>query len=156
MKIMNIFIFLAFISVIFMYLTYIKKIIIPTRKRPLEIIVLSFVIAIFIWIMYSYANVWWHYIFGIVCIIGFTLSCIIEGVTSKGFIRLIIRDRTIILWKQIDKAIVINYPDDVKVKLFGNFMEQTFHFKKSDYDKVINMLHENLPIEAEIQILIGR
>ncbi len=35
-------------------------------------------------------------------------------------------------------------------------MEQTFHFKKSDYDKVANMLHKNLPIEAEMKILIGR
>jgi hypothetical protein len=31
-------------------------------------------------------------------------------------------------------------------------MEQTFHFKNSDYHKVINILKENLPAEADLQI----
>jgi len=31
-------------------------------------------------------------------------------------------------------------------------MEQTFHFKNSDYDKVINIMKENLPIETQLEI----
>jgi len=55
------------------------------------------------------------------------------------------------LWNEIEKAQVTN-SKDVKVKLFGGFMEQTFHFKTSDYYKVINILKEKLPVEAELEL----
>lgn len=152
----NIFIFVFLIVIILRCVKHRMLLVVPTKKRTLEVVALVIVILVFVGLMYFYANVWWHYIFGIVCIILMISFLLADGITSEGFMRSVNRYDRVVYWKQIDKAIVINYPDDVKVKLFGNFMEQTFHFKKSDYDKVINMLHENLPVEAEIQILIGR
>ncbi len=61
------------------------------------------------------------------------------------------RYKELILWNEIEKVQVTN-SKDVKVKLFGGFMEQTFHFKTSDYHKVINILKEKLPVEAELEI----
>ncbi|MBU3103974.1 hypothetical protein [Clostridium gasigenes] len=34
---------------------------------------------------------------------------------------------------------------DIKIELSGGFMEQTFHFKTSDYDKVMTILKEKIP-----------
>ncbi len=61
------------------------------------------------------------------------------------------RYKEIILWNEIEKVQLTN-SKDVKVKLFGGFMEQTFHLKTSDYQKVINILKEKLPVEAELEI----
>ena len=51
---------------------------------------------------------------------------------------------------KFEKVMVIS-SKDIKVNLAGGFMEQTFHLKKSDYDKVITSLKENLPIQGQLQ-----
>lgn len=150
MKIFDIIIPVLLILIILKQLKYIKALIIPIRKRIIEIVIVLFGIIIFIGIMYFYANMWIHYIIGIMGILVLLSSWIKQGISSQGFISMY-RYKEIILWNEIEKVQVTN-SKDVKVKLFGGFMEQTFHFKTSDYQKVINILKEKLPVEAELEI----
>jgi len=150
MKINDIIISVLLILIILKQLKYIKALIIPIRKRLIEIVVVLFGIIILIGIMYFYANTWIHYVIGMLCIFTFISSWIKGGISSQGFISMY-RYKEIILWNEIEKVQLTN-SKDVKVKLFGGFMEQTFHFETSDYQKVINILKEKLPVEAELEI----
>ncbi|MBZ9608410.1 hypothetical protein G9F73_011380 [Clostridium estertheticum] len=149
MSIINIIIPLFFIVIILKQLRDMKALIMPTRKGYVEIITVLFGVIIFIGIIYFYANTWVHYVTGVLAIFMFVSMWIKEGINSKGFISMN-RCKESILWNEIEKVMVIS-SNDIKVKLVGGFMEQTFHFKKSDYDKVITILKENLPIQAELQ-----
>ena len=59
------------------------------------------------------------------------------------------RYKEIIKWNEIKKVKVI-ISKDIKILVFGSFMEHFFHFNKSDYDKVITILNENLDAKVEI------
>ncbi len=150
MNIFEIIIPVLFISTILKQLRYMKGLIIPTRKRPIEVITILFGIIIIMGIMYFYANTWIHYIIGVVGLLMLLSIWIKQGINSKGFISMYTYKERIV-WNEIEKVIVTN-SKDIKVKVLGGFMEQTFHFKNSDYHKVINILKENLPAEADLQI----
>ncbi|MBU3091532.1 hypothetical protein K2F40_00555 [Clostridium sp. CM028] len=149
MSIINIIIPLFFIVIILKQLRDMKALMVPTRKGYVEIITVLFGVIIFIGIIYFYANTWVHYVTGVLAIFMFVSMWIKEGINSKGFISMN-RCKESISWNEIEKVMVIS-SKDIKVKLAGEFMEQTFHFKKSDYDKVITILKENLPIQAQLQ-----
>jgi hypothetical protein len=150
MNIFDIIIPVLFISIILKQLRYMKGLIIPTRKRPIEVITILFGIIIIMGIMYFYANTWIHYIIGVVGLLMLLSIWIKQGINSKGFISMYTYKERIV-WNEIEKVVVTN-SKDIKVKVLGGFMEQTFHFKNSDYHKVINILKENLPAEADLQI----
>lgn len=152
-KIIDIIIPLFFIAIILKQLRFIKELIIPTRKRPLEIIIVLSGVIIFTWIIYFYANTFIHYIIGILGIFIFVLMLIKEGIISKGFLSNY-RYKEIILWNEIKKVIVIN-SKDIKVTVSGGFMQQTFHFKKNDYHKVITILNENLPPLSQLELIFN-
>lgn len=149
MSFVNVIIPLFFIVIILKQLKYMKLLIIPTRKSYVEIITVLFCVIIFICIIYFYANTWIHYVTGILGIFMFISLWIKQGITSKGFISTY-KYKEIILWDEIEKVIVIS-SKDIKVKLLGSFMEQTFRFKKSDYDKVMDIIKENLPKQSQLQ-----
>lgn len=150
MDFLNILIPILFILIILKQLKYMKELIIPTRKTYMEIITMIFSVIVFMYIMYAYANTWIHYVIGVLGTFTFISICIKEGISRKGFISMY-KYKEIILWNEIKKVVVIK-SKDMKVQLFGGFMEQTFHFKNSDYDKVINIMKENLPIETQLEI----
>ena len=154
MRILDIIIPVLFIDIILKQIRYMKVLIIPTRKSYVEIITVLFGMIIIMGIMYFYANTWVHYVIGILGIIMFISTCIKEGISSKGFISMY-RYKESILWNEIEKVVVTS-SRDIKVKLIGGFMEQTFHFKKSDYDKVVTLLKENLPKQAQLQISLDK
>ncbi|MBU3135753.1 hypothetical protein KPL39_05670 [Clostridium gasigenes] len=143
MGVIDIVIPLFFIAIILKQLRYIKELIISTRKSYVEIITVLFAVIIFIGIIYFYANTWIHYITGILGIFMFVSMWIKQGINSKGFISMY-KYKEIILWNEIEKVMVIS-SKDIKIELSGGFMEQTFHFKKSDYDKVMTILKEKIP-----------
>jgi len=154
MSIIDVIIPVLFISIILKQIRYMKVLIIHTRKSYVEIITVLLGIIIVMGITYFYANTWVHYVIGILGIIMFISTCIKQGISSKGFISRY-RYKESILWNEIEKVIVTS-SKDIKIKLVGGFMEETFHFKKSDYDKVITILKENLPSEAQLQISIDK
>ncbi|MBU3107028.1 hypothetical protein [Clostridium gasigenes] len=143
MGVIDIVIPLFFIAIILKQLRYIKELIISTRKSYMEIIIVLFAVIIFLGIIYFYANTLIHYITGILGTFMFVSMWIKQGINSKGFISMY-RYKEIILWNEIEKVMVIS-SKDIKVELLGEFMEQTFHFKKSDYDKVMTILKEKIP-----------
>lgn len=146
----DIIISLFFIVVILKQLKHMKELLIPTKKRYVEIITVLLSVFIFVYIIYFYANTWIHYIIGVLGIFMFISIWAKQGITLKGFTSMY-KYKEIILWSEIEKVMVIN-SKDIKVKLFGDFMEQTFYFKKSDYSNVIDMIEENLSKQAKLQI----
>ena len=123
-------------------LKYIKQLLLPTKKSILEIVVVIIAVCVLGFITYKYANNWINYLIGILGIILFVTTWLKEGITSKGFISLY-KHKEIILWSEIEKFDV-HKTNNVKITLFGKFMEQSFKFKKEDYDKVINIMKDNL------------
>ncbi len=154
MNITNLVIPLFFISIILKQLRYMKELIIPTRKSYVEILTILFAVIILMCIMYFYANIWIHYVTGILGIFMFISMWLKEGINSKGFISMY-RYKDIILWNEIEKVIIIS-SKNVKIKVSGGFMQQTFNFKKSDYDNIITILKENLPNQAHLQTTFNK
>lgn len=147
----NIGIPLFFMNIIIQRLKRMKEILIQTRKKYVEIIIVSIV---FITITYLYANTWIHYVIGILAILMFVTMWLAQGVTSEGFISMY-KYKEKISWDQIENVIVIK-SKDIKIKLSGSFMQQTFYFKKSDYDKVIIILKEKLPVQARLETIFHK
>ena len=140
---------LLLMNIIIQRLKRIKKIIIQTRKKYVEVIIASIV---FITITYLYANTWVHYMIGILAIVMFVTMWLAQGVTSEGFISMY-KYKEKITWDEIENVIVIK-SKDIKIKLSGRFfMQQTFYFKKSDYDKVIIILKEKLPVQSRLETI---
>ncbi|WMJ81643.1 hypothetical protein RBU49_05180 [Clostridium sp. MB40-C1] len=139
-----------FIMIILKQVRYIKKLIIPARKSYAEIITVLFSVGVFIWITYFYAHAWSHYVIAVLGTFVLLSMCLKEGIISEGFVSMY-KYKEIILWNEIEKVMIIT-SKDIKIKVSGGFMQQTFRFKKTDYDKVITILKENLPIQAELQI----
>lgn len=150
MSIIDIIIPILLLMILLKQLNYIKKLLIPIRKSYIETIFVLIGVIIVISITYFYANKWIHYIIGILASSTYVCMWIKQGINSKGFVSMY-RYKETISWNEIEKVIVTS-SKDVKVKLFGNFMEQTFHFKNDDYEKVLTFLKENLPKEARLQI----
>lgn len=144
----NIGIPLFFMNIIIQRLKRMKEIVIQTRKKYVEIII---VLIVFITITYLYANTWIHYVIGILAILMFATMWLAQGITSEGFISMY-KYKEKIPWDEIENVVVIN-SKDIKIKLSGSFMQQTFYFKKSDYDKVIIILKEKLPVQARLETI---
>lgn len=140
-----------FLAIIIKELKYKKQLILPTRKTYLEIITVVLSVIILILITYFYAKTWLHYVTGGLGVFMFISIWIKEGISSKGFISMY-KYKELILWNEIEKVIVIS-SNDIKIKVSGGFMQQTFNFKKSDYDKVITILKENLDTKAQLQTI---
>ncbi|WP_291579697.1 hypothetical protein [Clostridium sp. UBA6640] len=147
----NIGIPLFFMSIIIQRLKRMKEIIIQTRKKYVEI---AIALIVFITITYLYANTWIHYVIGILGSLMFVTMWLAQGITSEGFISMYTYKERI-LWNEIEKIIVIK-SKDIKIKLSGGFMQQTFYFKKSDYDKVITILEEKLPVQTQLETIFRK
>lgn len=147
----NIGIPLFFLSIIIRRLKRMKEIIIQTRKKYVQI---AIALIVFITITYLYASTWIHYVIGVLGILMFVTIWLAQGITSEGFISMYTYKERI-LWNEIEKIIVIK-SKDIKIKLSGAFMQQTFYFKKSDYDKVITILEEKLPAQTQLETIFHK
>lgn len=150
---MNIIILLLLIIIILKQIRYIKKLIIPTRKCCIEIITVLFGSSIIIGIIYFYAKTFTDYLMGILGVFIFVSIWIKQGISLEGFISMY-GYKEIILWKEIEKVKIIK-SKNIKIELSGNFMEQSFNFKKSDYSKIINILNEKLSKKSQLQEIIN-
>lgn len=138
----KIIIFLLLILLISKQLKYINQLLFPTRKSILEIVIVIISVCVIGFITYKYGKNWIDYLFGNLGIILFVTMWLKEGITSKGFTSMY-RYKEVILWNEIEKFDV-HKTHNVKITLFGKFMEQSFKFKNEDYDKVINIMKDNL------------
>lgn len=154
MSIIDIGIPLFFIVMILIYLRDLKSLIMPTRKSYAEITIILICVIILMYITYLYAKTFLHYVSGILAIFMLISMWIRVGISAKGFISMY-RYKEKILWNEIEKVIVIK-SKNIKVKLSGGFMEQTFSFKRSDYNKVTDILRENLPVQAQLEVIYNK
>lgn len=136
-------IFLALTAIIIIYLKDIKELIIPTKKSKLEIATVVISTIVIIGIMYLYGETWFHYLIGFLGIIFMIVTLPRRGITIKGF-----RSNRGIYWgnwNKLKSVHVITINEDVKVSLTGRYLYwDTHYYKKEDYDKIINILQENL------------
>ncbi|SFB43426.1 hypothetical protein [Clostridium frigidicarnis] len=151
MSAIDIIIPMLFIAIILKEIGYIKGLLIATRKSLIEIVTVVLAIIIFIGITYIYGNSLIHYITGGLGVFMFISMWVKQGISVKGFISMY-KYKDVISWEEIDKVILIS-SKDINVKLLGGFMGQTFHFKKSDYDKIITILKERLPNKTDLQVI---
>lgn len=139
---MSVIIVFVLILLIFKHLKYIKELLLPTRKGAIDISVVIIGVCILSWLTYRYANTFINYIIGILGIILLVTTWLKEGITSKGFSSLY-KYKRFISWEEIEN-IDVHKTNSVKITLFGKFMEQSFKFKNKDYDKLMDILKENL------------
>lgn len=130
------------ILLILKQLKYIKELLLPTRKSVFEIVAVTIGVCVIGLITYKYANNWINYLIGILGIILFITMWLKEGITSKGFTSMY-RYKEVILWNEIEKFDV-HKANNIKITLFGKFMEQSFKFRNEDYDKVMSIMKDNL------------
>jgi c-di-AMP phosphodiesterase-like protein len=140
---------LLFFSVLIIFnVKEIGSLIIPTKKRKIEIVSVIAVALIILIITFWYGKIWSHYLVGILLIVEIISVWIKRGITKKGF------NSTLGLsrfhnWNKINYVEV--YPsnnDNVRVSFINTYSKKdSYYFKKEDCDKIINVLSENLPKE---------
>lgn len=123
-------------------LKYKKKIVILDKKTVIQSIAVLLCIAILVFITYRYGKDIVDYL---LCIMGITellSSWIVQGISEEGFIRTY-RGKELIQWKKIKKVKIVN-KKSIKITFYGDFMESSLIFNKSDYNKVMDILEKNI------------
>ena len=142
MPAIRIIIVLLLILLISKQLKNIKELLLPTRKSILETVAVTIGLSVLGLITYKYANSWINYLIGTLGIILFVTTWLTEGITSKGFTSMY-RYKEVILWNEIEKFDV-HKANNVKITLYGKFMEQSFKFRNEDYNTVMDIIRDNL------------
>ena len=136
----------GFIAIIIVYIKDIRDLIIPTRKKVAEIVLVIIITIALIGITYVYAKTLLHSIVGILGAVSLILSFARQGITDKGFMA--IRGLGYCgKWNEL-KAVYISVKGDVRVSIIHlNFNEDIHYYRKEDYDKIINLLYKHLSNE---------
>lgn len=121
---------------------YIKSLQLPTAKTFMDLVTIIFVSVILIFLMYRYATAVIHYIAGTLGIILFITMILKEGITNDGFSSTY-RYKEFISWDQI-KDVKIKRNKYINITLYGDFIEQSFSFKNKHYDKLMEIIKNNL------------
>ena len=145
MDIIEAIILLGFISIIIRYIMDARELIITTKKRKTEIIGLSIGTIIILWLMYKYAGSILHYIVGVLGIIILILSIFRLGITSKGF-KPNRRGPITWTWDKISSVHII-IKKDIKIEFYSKGTSDIHVYKKEDYDRIMEILRENLSNE---------
>ena len=96
------------------------------------------------------AKTWIHYLLGVLAIIWLTIMWIKIGITTEGFSSMR-RGKGIIKWNEISKLTIV-ITDNIKITITGSFMEEIFYFKRKDYNEIIDVIKNKLPIKAKLNI----
>lgn len=150
MKIIDIAILLFFILMIIRDIRIKRKLIIPTSKSHVENIIFLLIISFFIGMTYMGAKTWIHYLLGVLAIIWLTIMWIKIGITTEGFSSMR-RGKGIIKWNEISKLTIV-ITDNIKITITGSFMEEIFYFKRKDYNEILDVIKNKLPIKAKLNI----
>lgn len=134
---------IAFIGFILIYIQDLRDLIIPTKKKTIEIVFLAIGTIVILGITYFYGKTWLHYILGILGTSSLILSFMRTGITHKGFRSIRWTGRSFGNWNQVQN-VQIFLKKDVKVSFISKDFEDIHYYKKEDYDKIINLLLENL------------
>lgn len=148
MDIKTILILLLFLTIIFHQIRCMRNLVIPTKKRAGEITATIMGAIVLLGITYVYADVWIHYIVGILASGIIILALYKNGITLKGFScqGSQIGHIAFIPWDKI-KRVQISRKKYVVVSFSGRGHNKLC-FNKDDYDEVVGILEENLSPEV--------
>ncbi|HAJ9305195.1 TPA: hypothetical protein HPU08_002876 [Listeria monocytogenes] len=145
----DIMIVLFFSALILLNLKEMTSLIIPTKKRKKDILIVTIISLTILALTFWYGRILSHYLFGILLIIVMNLFWIKRGITQKGF-NSIMSLSYFQRWDNIDYVEVnLNNNDDLKLSYLTSHLlgKESYYFKKEDYDKIINVLSESLSKE---------
>lgn len=145
----DIMIVLFFSALILLNLKEMTSLIIPTKKRKKDILILTIISLTILALTFWYGRILSHYLFGILLIIVLNLFWTKRGITQKGF-NSIMSLSYFQRWDNIDYVEVnLNNNDDLKLSYLTSHLlgKESYYFKKEDYDKIINVLSESLSKE---------
>lgn len=120
----------------------IRELLIASKKNSEKIIFTLVGIIVIIVITYIYADIWIHYIFGVVAATIFGLSLFKSGLNSRGFNYTSLYMGFILPWQEV-KRVELKVEDDIIVQFTGEESNE-LHFKKEQYKELIYILKENL------------
>lgn len=136
----------GFIVIIIIYIKDIRNLIIPTRKKVAEIVLVIIGTILLLGITYVYGKTLLHIIVGILGAVSLILSFARQGITDKGF-RGIQGLGCYGNWNEL-KAVHISVKRDVRVSfIHRNFKEDIHYYRKEDYVKIITLVYKHLPHE---------
>lgn len=150
MEISDIAIILFFILMILRQLIIIKKLIIRTSTSHINNIFFLVIISFFIGMIYFGAKTWIHYLVGVLAIIMIITMWFKSGITTEGFSSMR-RGQGIIKWNEISKLTIV-ITENIKITITGSFIEEILYFKRKDYNEIIDIIKDKLPIKAELNI----
>ncbi|MFW5648309.1 MAG: hypothetical protein ACOCG5_04420 [Candidatus Alkaliphilus sp. MAG34] len=119
---------------------------IPTRKGTVQIAFTIVGIIVILGITYFYADMFIHYILGILAAMVFGLSLFKSGITSEGFSYNRSFMGFLAPWHKIEK-VRIDLKKNVVVSFSGHGSYE-LRFRKEDHEKLIGILEQYLPVEV--------
>jgi len=138
--------FLVCIMLIVGLIKQIRALIIPARKKTIEIIFMAIACMIILGITYLYAKTWYNSILGILGAVILVLSWARQGIAPKGFCSV----RGLWGYETWDTLIEVqvSLQNDVRVSFITKILNENIqYYKKEDYDKIIDLLLEHLSSE---------
>ena len=144
---MIIIVYIALITLNIIYLKDIKNLIIPAKMRSTEWIALGISLAIIAWVTFSYGTMLEHYILGVVATLLMILAIARRGVTSKGFTSFkgIARWGR---WESVKLVIISIQENEIKAEFSLGHAIDIHFYKSEDYDRLVEILRENLSNEV--------
>lgn len=142
MDISGFIIFAVLLLLVIFYIRDIKAMIVPAKKSNLEIIAVTLGSLVLIVITFLYGKNYFHYLFGLLSIILMILTLLRKGVTSAGFRS--IRGINTGNWERL-KSVRLSHNNGVRIDYIAhNSYLETLYFKNEDYNKIIEILKNNL------------
>lgn len=139
---MNWILVILFVGIILKEFKIVNQLVIKTEKRTINTILLIIGIVVLFYITYAYATTFIHYLLGLLGTILYIVSYLKNGITSKGFASCY-RCLYFVPWNKVQE-VHIKQGKSIKISYLGNGSSNKLYFKEKDYDKIIEILSENL------------
>lgn len=144
----------AFMFFIFMTINSVlsrKKLLVKAISTRLEknIVLLCSLVILIITIIFG--KTVFHYLVGLAGISMLITTWLNQGICEDGFV-VWYRSIEVIKWKKV-RVVTIRASKSIKVELTGEFMAKYLRFHINDYEKVFNIIKENIPYYADMKIM---
>ena len=142
---MSTYIALILVTTVFIkQLSYMKNLMIFTKKSKIEICMVLAGVLVLAIITYCFAKEWNHYLLGLLAILTLIALWMKQGISTKGIIQQF-RGKELYLWNEISR-VDIEIVDNIKVKYFGisNAQIGSLNFERKNHEILMDILTENV------------
>lgn len=149
--ILSIFVFIFFIFMTIKSVLSRKKLLVKAISTKLEknVVLLCSLVILIITIIFG--KTVFHYLVGLAGISMLITTWLNQGICEEGFV-VWYRGIEVIKWKKV-RVVTIRASKSIKVELTGKFMDKYLRFHIDDYEKVFNIIKENIPYYADMKIM---